>query len=884
MKFFQRRVLVASTAIAALMVGFSAKADVSVVQHHNHSTRDGLYIDPAFTPTAAAGLQRDLTFDGTISGNVFAQPLYIEGGPGGKAMVIAVTESNNVYALDALNGSVLWSTNVGPPVPSGVLPCGNVLPVGITGTPVVDLASRALFFDAMISDSSTGRPKHFIFSLNVDTGNLNTGWPVDVNATAASGSMVFNSLAQGQRGALAIVGGNLYVPYGGLFGDCGLYYGWVVGVPLNSPSNVMAWSTTAPGGGAWSVGGVASDGVDVFVATGNTMGASAWSGGEAIIRLQPGPAFSGLTVDYWSPTNWLALDEGDVDIGGSGPLLVNVPGATPSQLIVALGKDGNAYLLNRTNLGGNSVPLAQANVSSNEIIQAAATYHTTQGTYFVGYMPPLLAAFRITPTSPPTISNAWSASQNGNGSPFITSTDGTNNMIVWGIGCEGDQRLYAFDPDTGAAIYSGGGADEVMAGTRHMNTGIAARGRIFIANDNKVYAFSLPRPSETNNLTAYAGAFDENGLPVVSVTFSRLMNLASISTLGNYSIAGASISGITVATNSGNQTVVQLQLAGEPTSLPLTLTITGITDYSGNAPVSSSVSVTSASLDNVDIGDATIPDPAWPGYMWNDGPGAFTVSCEGSDIWNARDGFNFSCESKTNDFDVVVRQVSFTKPDNNSKGGLMIREALTPYSRNWNIVNDPTSGDGVPALDGTGNGANTIECNCRSTNGVNGAVSLSWATGPAAVPNYPNAWLRLKRTGQTLRALWSTNADPSSNWTQEAMTDLSTNSNGPLPPAVYVGIACAAHANDSVSATVLKNQYQASFTNYNSAYIAPNTPPATLSATMSGANIVFSWTPLGGTLQSSPIVGPGATWTPVGTANPATVPASGDTKFFRVGP
>lgn len=128
----------------------------------------------------------------------------------------------------------------------GVLPCGNVQPVGISGTPAVDLPSRALFFDAMIQTAGTA--KHFIFSLNVDTGERNPGWPVDVDATARSGTNVFNSLPQGQRGALAIVGSNLYVPYGGLFGDCKTYHGWVVGMPLNDPTKVAAWATTARGG------------------------------------------------------------------------------------------------------------------------------------------------------------------------------------------------------------------------------------------------------------------------------------------------------------------------------------------------------------------------------------------------------------------------------------------------------------------------------------------------------------------------------------------------------------------------------------------------------------------------------------------------------------
>ncbi len=65
-------------------------------------------------------------------------------------------------------------------------------------------------------------------------------------------------------------------------------------------------------------------------------------------------------------------------------------------------------------------------------------------------------------------------------------------MIVWGIGSEGDQRLHGFDGDTGAPVFSGGGANELMAGTRRFNTGIAARGRIYVANDSRVYAFTVP--------------------------------------------------------------------------------------------------------------------------------------------------------------------------------------------------------------------------------------------------------------------------------------------------------------------------------------------------------------------------------------------------------
>ena len=102
-----------------------------------------------------------------------------------------------------------------------------------------------------------------------------------------------------------------------------------------------------------------------------------------MIRLQPGPVFSGSTTDYWAPTNWMALDSGDTDLGGSGPILVDVPGATPSALVVAIGKDRNAYLLDRSNLGGVSAPSNQANVSTGTIIGAAATYRTSNGTFVV---------------------------------------------------------------------------------------------------------------------------------------------------------------------------------------------------------------------------------------------------------------------------------------------------------------------------------------------------------------------------------------------------------------------------------------------------------------------------------------------------------------------
>jgi outer membrane protein assembly factor BamB len=489
-------------------------AQVNVTQYHNNGNRDGLYVDSAFTQSAAANLTRDLNFNGTIVGRVYAQPLYIEGGQNGP-MIIAVTESNNVYALNATTGTVIWQRNVGPPVAQGDLGC---LPkfdsMGITGTPVVDLPSRALFLAAMTTPDGGVTIKHYILSLNVDTGATNSGWPVDVEATATYNGVTFTAEIQQQRPALAIVGNPkiLYVGYGSMR-DCDVYHGWLVGVPINNPASVTAWAAASAagthGGAIWGVGGIASDGNNPFVTTGNTFNTGqTWRGGEAVIRFQPGPIFSGNTSDYWAPTNWLQLDGQDQDLGSSGPLLVDVPGATPSRLVVAMGKDQKAYLLNRDNLGGITAPIASAQESFSVIIQAAAAYRTNQSTYVaLRAAGDKLRAFRITATSPPGIAIGWEASRNGCGSPFVSSTDGTNNMIVWVVGASGDQRLHGYDGDTGTVVYGGGGANELMAGTHsYSTTGIVARGHIYVATDDKVYAFKVPGGTPTPTPTATATA------------------------------------------------------------------------------------------------------------------------------------------------------------------------------------------------------------------------------------------------------------------------------------------------------------------------------------------------------------------------------------------
>jgi hypothetical protein len=333
------------------------------------------------------------------------------------------------------------------------------------------------------------------------------GWPVDVSSLSYQGYR-FNTAFQNQRSALLLNGAFLYVPYGGHAGDCGDYRGWVAAVPLDDPSSLTGWATSASNGGIWAPGGLASDGNSVFAATGNTSGAASWMGGEAILRLGPGAAFSGDPADFFSPSNWRKLDDQDADVGGSGPILVDAPGATPSQLVVALGKNGVAYLLDRNNLGGIGTGdgitregIRSRRVATGSIINAAAAYTAPSGVYVVFHAngngigcpgaPGNLVALRIGATAPPTISVAWCADNQGAGSPLVTTPDGSSEPIVWTPGAEASNRLHAYDGESGELLYAGGGPDEQMSSIRHFQTPIEVNGRIFVAADNELYAFTV---------------------------------------------------------------------------------------------------------------------------------------------------------------------------------------------------------------------------------------------------------------------------------------------------------------------------------------------------------------------------------------------------------
>src|SRR5208283_5774359 len=165
-------------------------------------------------------------------------------------------------------------------------------------------------------------------------GSLLPGWPVDVATALAANSQTFNPRDQGQRGALAIVDGVLFVPFGGHFGDCGDYHGWIIGISLRDPQVVASWATRARGGGIWAPGGISTDGKSLFVATGNTIDAAAWGDGEAVFRLPPDLRRADRTQDHYAPADWHELDRRDADLGGTNPLPLDVPTENGTQALV----------------------------------------------------------------------------------------------------------------------------------------------------------------------------------------------------------------------------------------------------------------------------------------------------------------------------------------------------------------------------------------------------------------------------------------------------------------------------------------------------------------------------------------------------------------------
>jgi len=197
-----------------------------------------------------------------LDGAVYGQPLVVG------AAVLVGTENDTVYALDAGSGRVRWSSHLGTPVPASALPCGNIDPLGITGTMVYDPATGLVF---AVAETTGGR--HTLFGLDVGTGAVRYRRAVE----PPRGDRV----AHQQRAALMLLDGWVYIAYGGLAGDCAQYVGAVVGAPTTGSAPLRSYAVpTTREGGIWAPGGGVVVGGRLLYAVGNGESTTTYDGSD----------------------------------------------------------------------------------------------------------------------------------------------------------------------------------------------------------------------------------------------------------------------------------------------------------------------------------------------------------------------------------------------------------------------------------------------------------------------------------------------------------------------------------------------------------------------------------------------------------------------------
>ncbi|HET7538466.1 MAG TPA: choice-of-anchor D domain-containing protein [Polyangiaceae bacterium] len=326
--------------------------------------RTGLYSNqPRLSPAIVSGGTFNQMFDAKVNGQVYAQPLVSQG------TLLVVTETNDVYGLDPELGSERWHKNFGAPFDPAPLPCGDLTPsIGITGTPVIDSANTAYFFVKTTQDGVTSTVLH---AIDVAKGGEKSGFPVTIAGAASNApNLRFDAVHHLQRPGLLLMAGKVYGAFGAHC-DRGPYQGWIVGVTTDG-RNQTRWvtNTSRDGGGIWqSGGGIMSDGAGrMFVATGNGGAldgpipgsrASMMSNfGEAIVRVDVQSDGSLQAKDFFAPYDAIELDDADLDFASGAPVALPDSFGTTAHphLLVAVGKEGHVYLLDRDNLGGIGVP------------------------------------------------------------------------------------------------------------------------------------------------------------------------------------------------------------------------------------------------------------------------------------------------------------------------------------------------------------------------------------------------------------------------------------------------------------------------------------------------------------------------------------------------
>ena len=348
-----------------------------------------------------------------LDGAVYGQPLLVG------TMVIAATENDSIYALDQSTGKLVWRAHVGTPVPLSDLPCGDIDPLGITGTPVYDQDNGLVYAVA-----ETAGYHHVLVGVSVSRGAV----AVERDVPTPDGQPKYDQ----QRPGLAIEDGRVYVAFGGLYGDCGPYRGSVVGVPLGGNGSLVSYVVpTSREGAIWGTAGpvIGPDGT-LYVSVGNgSVTSTRFDGSDSVTALSPALQRTGI----FAPTTWKSDSANDLDLGSTQPAL------SGTGMLLALGKSGTAYLLDPAHLGGVGGQVAQASVCP--AYGAAAVQGSTV------YEPCEQGGMAAISVAGNRIQVLWRGPASAWGSPVV------GGGAVWVTDYSGG-TLYELDPATGAVRYS----------------------------------------------------------------------------------------------------------------------------------------------------------------------------------------------------------------------------------------------------------------------------------------------------------------------------------------------------------------------------------------------------------------------------------------------
>ncbi len=350
------------------------------------------------------------------------------------------TEQDSVYSFEKDTGKLQWRVSLGKPVPSSELSCGNIDPSGITGTPVADAAAGRLYVVARIQPNH-----HELFALDLATGT--TIWRRTVDPQGADPKV------QQQRAALALANGRVYVAFGGLYGDCGSYYGWVVGAHADGNGQLVSYRVSSHrGSGLWAPSGPAIDAQGyIYVTSGNGFSTS-FDYGDSVLRLSPDLVLQ----DWFAPSNWKQLDAGDVDLGSMGPLLLE------DGLLFQAGKEGTGYVLRTGKLGQIGGEAYRGSVGSGAFGGAAYSapyiFVPTTGGLVALTMDAATSSFKI----------AWSGPNFFAGPPVVA---GDTVLTIDRAG-----NLYGFKVDGGKLLFK-----VPLGQTTHFTAPALSGGRVFVA-------------------------------------------------------------------------------------------------------------------------------------------------------------------------------------------------------------------------------------------------------------------------------------------------------------------------------------------------------------------------------------------------------------------